>query len=107
MNAAEAVLPEELVEVVEGVGSGHFVQALHPAQAARGWLQQLRSAPLAFVPRCCPRAAPHLQGLAAAQPGQPGKPAAAKKRLVEVSPLTFKCLLAFHRQNSGEERHVF
>lgn len=107
VNAAEAVLPEELVEVVEGVGSGHFVQALHPAQALRGGLQQLRSAPLAFVPRRRPRA-PHLQRAAAARPGLPGKPAAAKKRLVEkVSPLTFKCLLAFHRQSSGEERHIF
>lgn len=107
MNAAETVLPEELVEVIEGVGSRHFVQALHPAQAARGRLQQLLSAPFAFVPGRWPRAAPHLQGLAAAQPGQPGKPAAGKKRLVKVSSLTFKCLLAFHRQNSGEERHVF
>lgn len=77
MNTAEAVLPEELVQVVEGVGSGHFVQALHPAQAAPGGLQQLGSLPLAFVPRRCPRAAPHRQRLAAARPGLPGKPAAA------------------------------
>lgn len=91
MNAAEAVLPEELVEIVEGVGSGHFVQTLHPAQL-RGGLQQLPR-PRRFVLR----AAPHLQGLTARQPGRLVKPAD-KKRVLEVSPLGFK--------NSREERHV-
>ena len=91
MNAAEAVLPEELVEIVEGVGSGHFVQTLHPAQL-RGGLQQLPR-PRRFVLR----AAPHLQGLTARQPGRLVKPAD-KKRVLEVSPLGFK--------NSREERHL-
>lgn len=99
MNAAEAVLPEELVEIVEGVGSGHFVQTLHPAQLRRG-LQQLPR-PRRFVPR----AAPHLQGLTARRHGRLVKPAD-KKRVLEVSPLGFKCLLAFRGQNSRQERHV-
>lgn len=110
MNAAEAVLPEELVKVVEGVGSRHFLQALHPAEPLPGGLQQPPCAPRArrwprgFV-GCRPRRlVRNLQRWAAGKLGQLVK-AAGKKLLVEVSPLPFKWLLACRCQNSREERH--
>lgn len=104
MDAAEAVLPEELVEVIEGVGSGHFVQALHPAPPARGAQPRLCPRLLAFVRRRCRRVVLHLQRLAAGEFGQLVKPAG-KNRMVKVSPLRFERPLAFHCQNSREERH--